>query len=104
MSVAEDTPLRRDWLSYLIQSLATICAVVIAMLAWGQNIEGQIAEQRAAFAALAARVEVIEHERASDLAARRAADAALALRLDTMSATLATISAQLADLRKALRR
>jgi hypothetical protein len=100
---ADQAP-RRDWLGYLIQSVATISAVVIAMLAWGQHIEGQLADQRVGISGLSARVDAIEAERRDEAEARRAEDAAVTLKLDTMSSSLAAIAAQLDDLRKVLKR
>lgn len=101
---ASVAPPRRDWVSYLFQSVGTIAAVVIAMLAWGQHIEGQISDQRVAISGISARIDAIETERRAENEARRAADAALTLKLDAMSATLSTIAAQLDDLRQRLKR
>lgn len=95
---------QRDWVSVLMNGAASMVVVVIAMLTWGRGVETQIADTRALLAGLTARVEAIDAERKSDIDARRAADAALTLKLDQMSANLATISAQLDDLRRGLRR
>jgi|GEM_PF-4021142 len=100
----EAPPPRRDWLGHGLQTLATIIFIALAALAWGDRIEGQIADQRVSLSGLSARVDALEAERRAENEARRQADAALALRLDTMSSTLATISAQLDDLRRVLKR
>ncbi|HZU89605.1 MAG TPA: hypothetical protein VE993_10155 [Stellaceae bacterium] len=100
----EAPPPRRDWLGHGLQTLATIIFITLAALAWGDRIEGQIADQRVSLSALSARVDAIEAERKTENEARRAADAALAAKLDTMTSTLATITAQSDDLRRALKR
>jgi uncharacterized protein YceH (UPF0502 family) len=53
---------------------------------------------------LVERVHAIEIERRAETESRRAVDAALSAKIDTMSQELATISAQLDDLRRSLRR
>jgi hypothetical protein len=100
----EKAPLRRDWLSYLIQGAATFIAVIIAILTWGQQIESRINDQRVTVSGLIERVHAIEIERRAETESRRAANAALSLKIGTMSQQLATISAQLDDLRRTLKR
>src|SRR5579884_3071196 len=75
----EAPPPRRDWLGHGLQTLATIIFIALAALAWGDRIEGQIADQRVSLSGLSARVDALEAERRAENEARRQADAALAL-------------------------
>ncbi len=95
---------RREWVGPLLQALGTIIVIMIALLAWGERIEGEVSAQAAGVAAVEARVSVIEQDRASNVEGRREAGAALDAKLDAMSTQLARITAQLQDQRAALKR
>ncbi|MGH7109092.1 MAG: hypothetical protein ACREFK_01555 [Stellaceae bacterium] len=104
LRLSSEARAHRDWLGPLLQAIATVIVLAVAMLAWGERLEGQVSAQAAGVAAVEARVTVIEQDRASNTEGRRAANAALDAKLDAMSTQLARITAQLQDLRDALKR
>jgi signal transduction protein with GAF and PtsI domain len=91
---------RRDWIGSAVQSIATAAMILLGILAWGQHVESEISEVRTAHAALEARL----HGDEAAAGTNAATAAALASKIDAITSQLATIAAQLDDLKRELRR
>jgi hypothetical protein len=93
-------PFRRDWIGNAIQSIATAAMILLGILAWGQHVEGEIADIRETAVMLRTRVKADEQ----NATINANASLALSAKLDALSSQMATISAQLDDLRHEMKR
>jgi hypothetical protein len=90
----------RGWINSLMQSIATAAIVFVPIFAWGNHIEGQITSVLTQYASINARVSADE---ANAMASSRAM-LELSDKLDGLSTQLATITAELSDLRTELKK
>ncbi|MDE2426335.1 MAG: hypothetical protein KGO96_10565 [Elusimicrobia bacterium] len=92
-----------EWVLLRLLPLCVFVLVVVAGAVWiaQSGTSADLVRLRISVGALDAQVQAIQAQRAAANEARRESDAALAAKLDTITTSLATVTAKLEDVRVA---